>query len=91
MSLDTMQLWPFRYALRCERRQDLDENQGTFPEFSYYIGSSNNISNRLCYHFQSERHGSQFTRRFQPISVEGLCVRRPRTTKECLAWDPGSD
>ena len=34
MSLDTMQLWPFRYTLRCQKRCDLDENQGTLPEFS---------------------------------------------------------
>lgn len=82
-----MSLWPFRYTLKCERRADLDESLGTLPNHSLYIGSSNNVSNRLCYHFQSEHHGTQFTKRFQPICVEDLCVRRPRSTKECLAWE----
>ena len=87
MSLDSMQLWPFRYTIMCEPRQFLDENLGTLPDHTLYIGSSNNVSQRLCYHFQSPNHGSQYTRRHQPISVVGLCVKRTRDAKACLALE----
>jgi hypothetical protein len=87
MSLDVMRLWPFRYTLQCQRRNDLDDKRGTLPQFSYYIGSTNNVSNRLCFHFQSDKHGSRFTKQFQPISVEHLCARQPRDTQECLRWE----
>jgi hypothetical protein len=87
MSLDTMTLWPFRYTLKCDARDDLDPALGSLPDHSLYIGSSNNVSNRLCFHFQSDAHGTQFTKRFQPREVVGLCVRRPSGTRECLAWE----
>ena len=82
-----MQSWPFRYTLRCQKRNDLDPTLGTLPDHSLYIGSSNNISARLCFHFQSDDHGSTFTRQFQPLAVEQLCVMRSRNTKECLKWE----
>ena len=87
MSLDTMQLWPFRYVLRCQPRTDLDTSLGSLPDHSLYIGSSNSTNNRLCFHFQSSEHGTQWTKTYQPIAVEQLCVRRPSGTKECLRWE----
>jgi|EP01046_Picozoa_sp_COSAG06_P007527 hypothetical protein len=87
MSLDTMTLWPFRYHLRCQPRDDLDPSLGTLPDHSLYIGSSNNVSQRLCFHFQDDSHGTQFTKRFQPLSVDKLCVQRPVGTKQCLSWE----
>ena len=45
------------------------------------------VSQRLCYHYQSPNHGSQYTRRHQPISVVGLCVKRTRDAKACLALE----
>ena len=87
MSLDTMQLWPFRYVLRCQPRTDLDSSLGTLPDHSLYIGSSNSLNNRLCFHFQSNEHGTMWTKTFQPLAVEQLCVKRPTGTKECLRWE----
>ena len=72
MSLDTMTLWPFRYTVRCDARDDLDSSLGTLPDYSLYIGSSNNVSQRLCFHFQDDDHGTQFTKRFQPRAVDKL-------------------
>ena len=77
MSLDTMTLWPFWYTLRCQPRDDLDPSLGSLPDHSLYIGSSNNVSQRLCFHFQDDSHGTQFTKRFQPLGVDKLCVQRP--------------
>ena len=91
MSLDTMQIWPFRYVLRCQPRNDLDRELGTLPPdsymYMYYIGSTSHTQNGLCFHMQSSSSGTLWTKRFQPLSVEKLCVRRPSGTKQCLAWE----
>jgi predicted GIY-YIG superfamily endonuclease len=86
MSLDPITVWPQRYELKCARRTDLDETQGTLPDHSIYIGSSSGISHRLCYHF-TPNCGSQFTKQFNPQSVIGLDMRRPNDVRECLRWE----
>jgi hypothetical protein len=86
MSLDPITVWPQRYELKCARRTDLDETQGTLPDHSIYIGSSSGISHRLCYHFTANC-GSQFTKQFPPESVIGLDMRRPNDVRECLRWE----
>ena len=83
MSLETVSVHPFRYALRCEARQDLDENQGTLPDHTVYIGSSNNISQRLCVHMVGK--GSGWTKKFAPSQCISLDIERTDSAKECLA------
>ena len=72
--------------LKCARRNDLDETQGSLPDHSIYIGSSSGISHRLCYHF-TPNCGSQFTKQFPPASVIGLDMRRPNDVRQCLRWE----
>jgi hypothetical protein len=86
MSLEPITVWPQRYTLRCERRKDLDENQGTLPDHSLYVGSSSGLTHRLCYHF-TPGCGTLFTKRYHPIAVHEIDMRRPRDVKECLAWE----
>jgi hypothetical protein len=71
MSLDPICVWPQRYVLKCARRNDLDENLGTLPDHSIYIGSSSGISHRLCFHF-TPNCGTLFTKKFPPECVIGL-------------------
>jgi predicted GIY-YIG superfamily endonuclease len=85
MSLDLITVWPQRYILRCERRKDLDQNQGTLPDHSLYVGSSSGLTHRLCYHF-TPGLGTLFTRRFNPVAVHAIDMRRPQNIKACLAW-----
>jgi hypothetical protein len=86
MSLDPLTIWPQRYTLRCERRADLDETLGSLPDHSVYIGSSSNLTNRMCFHF-TNGSGTLFTKRYRPLSVEAIDMRRPRHVQECLAWE----
>jgi hypothetical protein len=86
MSLEPITVWPERYILRCERRRDLDENQGTLPDHSLYVGSSSGLTHRLCYHFTAGC-GTLFTKRFNPIAVHEIDMRRPQNIKACLAWE----
>jgi hypothetical protein len=86
MSLDPLTIWPQRYTLRCERRTDLDETLGSLPDHSVYIGSSSNLTNRMCFHF-TNGSGTLFTKRYRPLSVEAIDMRRPRHVQECLAWE----
>jgi hypothetical protein len=86
MSLEPITVWPQRYILRCERRRDLDENQGTLPDHSLYVGSSSGLTHRLCYHFTAGC-GTLFTKRFNPIAVHEIDMRRPQNIKACLAWE----
>ena len=86
MSLEPITVWPERYILRCDRRKDLDENLGTLPDHSLYVGSSCSLTHRLCYHF-TPGCGTLFTKRFQPAAVESIDMRKPQTVQECLAWE----
>ena len=86
MSLDPITVWPSRYILRCDRRRDLDENLGTLPDHSLYVGSSSGLTHRLCYHF-TPGLGTLFTKRFNPVAVHAIDMRRPQNIKACLAWE----
>jgi hypothetical protein len=86
MSLEPITVWPQRYILRCDRRKDLDENLGTLPDHSLYVGSSCGLTHRLCYHF-TPGCGTLFTKRFQPAAVESIDMRKSQTVQECLAWE----
>jgi hypothetical protein len=86
MSLDPIMVWPSRYVLKCARRTDLDENLGTLPDHSIYIGSSSGISHRLCYHF-TPNCGTLFTKKFPPECVIGLDMRKPTDVRQCLRWE----
>ena len=86
MSLDPICVWPQRYVLKCARRNDLDENLGTLPDHSIYIGSSSGISHRLCYHF-TPNCGTLFTKKFPPECVIGLDMRKPTDVRQCLRWE----
>ena len=86
MSLQPITVWPQRYTLLCDPRTDLDENLGTLPDHSLYVGSSSGLTHRLCYHFTAGC-GTLFTRRFQPIAVQDIDMRRPQSVQECLAWE----
>ena len=86
MSLDPITVWPQRYVLRCQARKDLDENLGTLPDYSLYVGSSSGLTHRLCYHF-TDGKGTLFTKRFEPQAVESICMRRPADVQECLRWE----
>ena len=83
MSLETVLVYPFRYALKCQPRDDLDENQGTLPDHTVYIGSSNNVSQRLCVHAAGK--GSGWTKKFAPLECISLDIERTDSAKECLA------
>eukprot|EP01047_Picozoa_sp_COSAG01_P055991 COSAG01_NODE_6295_length_3750_cov_2.499863_2_plen_207_part_00 len=86
MSLEPITVWPQRYILRCERRKDLDENQGTLPDHSLYVGSSSGLTHRLCFHFTAGC-GTLFTKRYHPVAVHAIDIRRPQNIKACLAWE----
>ena len=86
MSLEPITVFPQRYILRCERRTDLDENLGTLPDHSLYVGSSSGLTHRLCYHFTAGC-GTLFTKRYHPVAVHAIDMRRPRDVKACLAWE----
>lgn len=86
MSLEPLTVWPQRYVLRCAKRTDLDETLGTLPDHSIYVGSSANLTARLCFHFARES-GTQFTKYHAPQEVLLVDARRPRSARECLAWE----
>ena len=83
MSLETVLVYPFRYALKCQPRDDLDLSLGSLPNHTVYIGSSNNISQRLCVHAAGK--GSGWTKRFAPLECIRLDIERTDSAKECLA------
>ena len=86
MSLDPITVWPQRYVLKCQPRKDLDENLGTLPDYSIYVGSSSGLTHRLCYHFTKDK-GTLFTKRYEPEAVQSIDMRQLADVEECLRWE----
>ena len=88
MSLDPLEIWAFRYKLKCapRPRMDLDENLGTLPDYTIYIGSSMNTQTRLCLHFTPGK-GCRWTIAMPPSAVLSVDATKPTSTCNCLAME----
>ena len=82
MSLEPITVWAQRYILRCDPRTDLDENLGTLPDRSLYVGSSSGLTHRLCYQSRAEPTcGREATVR--PVRSERLYLPEEEESDGC--------